>query len=155
PRLRTGSIQLDWVNTSLLIGQTTPFISPLSPTSLASTNVPPLSYSGNLWAWTPQIRIEHRFKTPDKGSFVVQAGSLDPLRGEVVADTAELTPVAGQRSGVPAVWSHIGWQRNSNSPLSVGVGGYYTRQDWRFGRHVDGWAATADLEIPLGPKLSL
>jgi len=31
-----------------------------SRTSLASVAIPALSYSGNLWGWTPQIRIEHR-----------------------------------------------------------------------------------------------
>src|SRR5262249_5119936 len=39
--------------------------------------------------------------------------------------------------------------------LSFGVGGYYTRQDWRFGRRVDGWAATADWDVPLGPRFGL
>jgi hypothetical protein len=155
PRLRTGSIQLDWINTSLLIGQTNPFISPLSPTSFASTIAPPLSYSGNLWAWTPQIRVEHRFKTADKGTFVVQGGILDPLSGEELENSTYLTPGAGQRSGVPAIASHIGWQRGADSSLSFGVGGYYTRQDWRFGRRVDGWAATGDWDLPLGSRFGL
>ena len=58
-RLRTASVRLDWQHTSIIAGQDNLFISPLSPTSFASLVVPSLGYSGNLWAWTPQLRIEH------------------------------------------------------------------------------------------------
>jgi hypothetical protein len=34
--------------------------------------------------------------------------------------------------------------------MTLGGGGYYRRQDWGFGRTVDGWAATVDLAQPLG-----
>ena len=36
--------------------------------------------------------------------------------------------------------------------FTVGVGGYYGRQDWGFSRSVDGWAGTADLTLPLGKR---
>jgi hypothetical protein len=43
-------------------------------------------------------------------------------------------------------WSHelFGQQ------LIAGVGGYYGRQNWAFGRHVDGYTGTTDLTVPLG-----
>ena len=34
--------------------------------------------------------------------------------------------------------------------MIAGVGGYYGRQNWAFGRHVDGWTGTTDLTVPLG-----
>ena len=34
--------------------------------------------------------------------------------------------------------------------VTVGIGGYYGRQNWGFGRNVDGWAGTADVTVPLG-----
>jgi len=34
--------------------------------------------------------------------------------------------------------------------MTIGEGGYYGRQYWGFGRHVDGWVATTDLTLPLG-----
>src|SRR5262249_31551901 len=60
PRLRTAMVR--WVSpaTTIAAGQDVPFFSPLSPTSVASISVPALSYSGNLWTWTPQMRVEHR-----------------------------------------------------------------------------------------------
>ena len=59
-RLRTANINLDWRNTSLHIGQDTPFFSPLSPTSYATVWEPAMAWSGNLWVWTPQIVAERR-----------------------------------------------------------------------------------------------
>jgi regulator of replication initiation timing len=58
-RLRTANMRLDWEHTSLIVGQDSLFISPLSPTSFASLAIPSLGYSGNLWAWTPQLRVEN------------------------------------------------------------------------------------------------
>ena len=60
-RLRTANMRLDWEHTSVIVGQDGLFISPLSPTSFASLAIPSMGYSGNLWAWTPQVRIERRF----------------------------------------------------------------------------------------------
>ena len=40
-------------------------------------------------------------------------------------------------------------------PATLGIGGYYSRQDWSLGRRVDGWAATADWSLPLGKLLTL
>jgi hypothetical protein len=35
------------------------------------------------------------------------------------------------------------------------VGGYYSRQDYGFGRNVDGWAGMADIELPLSQQFTL
>jgi hypothetical protein len=39
--------------------------------------------------------------------------------------------------------------------ITIGTGGYYGRQYWGFGRHIDGWAGTADLTLPLGKYFGL
>ncbi|HTS58978.1 MAG TPA: hypothetical protein VMH03_15650, partial [Terriglobales bacterium] len=56
-RLQLASARLDWPSTSVVVGQDNLFISPLSPTSFASLAVPAFNYAGNLWAWTPQVRV--------------------------------------------------------------------------------------------------
>ncbi len=61
-RLRIASARLDWEHTSILVGQDNLFLSPNSPTSFASLAVPALNYAGNLWSWTPQVMVEHRFE---------------------------------------------------------------------------------------------
>ena len=82
-RLRTGTMRMDWTNTSIVVGQDAIFFSPNSPTSFASLAVPALSSAGNLWAWVPQIRVEHRVALGEESSLIFQGGILDPVSGEV------------------------------------------------------------------------
>ena len=100
-RLRTASVRLDWQNTSIVAGQDNLFISPNSPTSFASLLTPSFGYSGNLWAWTPQLRIEHKFALTENQNIAVQAGILDNLTSEY-AYGVHRQPQAGESSGQPA-----------------------------------------------------
>ncbi|HET7841472.1 MAG TPA: hypothetical protein VFM21_07700 [Terriglobia bacterium] len=155
-RLRTARMRLDWNRTSIVAGQDAPFFSPLSPTSLASLAEPSFSYSGNLWTWTPQVRVEHRFAVTDGSDFNISAGILDPLTGEIPYGQYYRLPQAGERSRQPAVAARVGWSSSAwKQPFSFGLGGYYARQDWGFGRNVDAWATTADWQVPLGRKVGL
>ena len=149
-RLRTGTIRMDWADTSIVAGQDAVFFAPLVPTSLASLAVPALSYSGNLWMWTPQIRVEHRVTLSDDSSLLLQAGILDSLTGDY-PDPEERVPSEGEQSGQPAYAARVAWSHHAfGRDVTVGVGGYYGRQNWGFGRGVDGWAGSTDLTIPLG-----
>ena len=47
-----------------------------------SVIVPALSYAGNLWAWTPQLRVEHRFAMSGNSTIALQGAFMDPLTGE-------------------------------------------------------------------------
>ena len=155
-RLRTAVLRLDWPTTSVIGGQDAPFFSPLSPTSLASLAQPALAYSGNLWNWIPQLRVEHRMGVAGGSNFTVQAGILDPLTGEAPTDSFYRLPQAGEASRQPAYATRFAWTSADESrPRSFGVGGYYSRQNWGFGRMVDGWAVTADASIPISRWFSL
>jgi hypothetical protein len=150
-RLRTGTIRLDWANTSIVAGQDGLFFTPLAPTSLATLAVPALAYAGNLWAWTPQVRIEHRFVFSETSSVSVQGGILDSLSGDFPADSFIRFPTWGEMSGQPAYAARVSMsQRVFGQNLIVGFGGYYGRQNWGFGRIVNGWAGTTDVTLPLG-----
>jgi hypothetical protein len=154
-RLRTGTIRLDWSDTSIVAGQDSLFFAPLTPTTLSSLAIPALSYTGNLWSWTPQIRIEHRVVLSDNSKLLFQAGLLDSLTGDVPRQNYRL-PTAGERSGQPAYATHIAYIRRAfGRDLILGMGGYYGRQNWGFGRNVDGWAGLADVTLPLGNFFSL
>jgi hypothetical protein len=153
-RLRTASVRLDWPRMSLVAGQEPLFFSPLSPTSVASLIVPALSYSGNLWGWVPQVRVERRIDVSEQDGFVLQGGLLDVPAG----DTGDYAS-SGYRSrgaGRPAYAARVAWTRKlSGRELTLGAGGYYSRQDWPAGRRVDGWAALSDWTIPLSSWLEL
>ena len=154
-RLRTGTIHLDWPHTSVVAGQDAPFFSPLSPTSLATVVQPALSYAGNLWTWIPQVRVEHRIATGESSELTVAGGVLDPLSGELPPFQSDRTPQAGESSRQPAFATRVGWNSGRDHSTGFGIGGFYSRQDWQFGRTVDAWATTADWSIPLRSMLSL
>jgi hypothetical protein len=152
-RLRTGTVRLDWANTSIVAGQDAIFFAPLTPTTLSSLAIPALSYTGNLWSWTPQVRIEHRFALSENSGLRIQAGILDSLTGDIPLQSYRY-PSVGEESGQPAYATHIGYsQRIFGRDLNVGIGGYYGRQNWGFGRAVDGWAGVTDVTVPLGEFL--
>ncbi len=150
-RLRTATTRLEWGRTTIVAGQDAPFISPLSPTSLASVAMPAFSYAGNLWTWTPQVRVERRVTLAEDSSLLLQAGILDPLSGEPPYRAYYRNPQAGEKSRQPAYATRVSWTRGpAGRPLTIGVGAYYARQNWGFNRTVDAWAGTADWTVPLG-----
>src|SRR5260370_2564882 len=155
-RLRTGVVRMEWPNTTLVAGQDAPSFSPLSPTSIASLALPAFAYSGNLWSWIPQVRVERRIRFGDTSSFTLQGGLLDPLSGEQNYSSYLRVPLAGEASRQPAYATRMAWShRLFDHDLTLGVGGFYSRQNWRFGRNVDAWAGTADWTVPLAPRWGL
>jgi hypothetical protein len=155
-RLQTANMRFDWESTSVVAGQDSLFISPLSPTSFASLATPAFAFAGNLWGWTPQLRVEHRFLLSDQQTVTVQAGVLDNLDWENPPDSFYRWAQAGEMSGQPAYAVRTAWSRPVREhPLSLGVAGYYGRQDWTWGRNVDAWAGMADWQIPILPRLGL
>src|SRR5208282_3394111 len=106
-------------------------------TSFATLAIPALTYAGNLWSWVPQIRVEHKVALGEESSLIFQGGILDPVSGEVpgaepgTSYNRQAGP--GEASRQPAYGTRIAWTRNVfGQPLRVGIGGYYTRQDYAF-----------------------
>ena len=155
-RMQTASLRLDWKSTSVIAGQDSLFFSPLSPTSFASLATPAFAYAGNLWGWTPQIRLEHRFDLPSQQSVTLQAGILDNLDWEPPYQQFYRSPQAGEQSGRPAYALRSAWSRPVfDHPLSFAVAGYYGRQNWSWDRYVDAWAGMTDWQIPIVRRLTL
>jgi hypothetical protein len=155
-RLQTANLRFDWEHTSVVAGQDSLFISPLSPTSFASLATPTFAFAGNLWGWTPQLRVERRFSVSDQQTLTVQAGVLDNLDWEPPFNSFYRSAQAGEMSGQPAYAMRTAWSRPVREhPLSFGVAGYYGRQNWAWERFVDAWAGMADWQVPLLPRLAL
>jgi hypothetical protein len=156
-RMQTASLRLDWNHTSVVAGQDSLFFSPLSPTSFASLATPAFAYAGNLWGWTPQVRVEHRFNLGEQQTLTLQGGILDNLNWEPPSgDPFFRFPQAGERTGQPAYAVRTAWSRPVfEHPLTVAVAGYYGRQNWAWNRYVDAWAGMTDWQIPILRRLSL
>jgi hypothetical protein len=91
-RLRTGSIEIDWKNRSILVGVEKPIFNPREPSSLAQVGVSPLTGAGNLWLWLPQVRLEQDF----------QFGASTGLRARMgILQTREQSPYVGSSFSGP------------------------------------------------------
>ncbi len=153
PRLRTAGVRMAWPRTTLVVAQDAPFFSPLSPSSIASLAVPAFSYSGNLWTWIPQVRLERRLDLTSNSNILLQGGIMDPLTGERPAFQFLRTAQAGEASRQPAYATRISWSRHAfERDIAVGIGSYYSRQDWGSHRNIDSWVGTSDWTIPVSER---
>jgi hypothetical protein len=148
-RLRTANMRLDWKDASIVVGQDNLFFSPSSPSSFASLSVPAFAYAGNLWGWIPQVRAERRFDLAN-GKLMLQGAFLDNLTGEPPYTQYGRIPQAGEQSGQPGYAGRLSWKgKIFGEDLTLGTAGYYSPQNWGFGRNVDGWATLTDWDISL------
>jgi hypothetical protein len=84
-RIRRAFAELTWNRTAIMVGQESPPIAAVSPSSLASIGFPDFAASGNLWLWIPQVRL---------------SGDLAPTRGiRIGAEVAALAPTSGDPQG--------------------------------------------------------
>jgi hypothetical protein len=149
-RLREAKMNFEWPNSSLMIGQEAPAIAPLSPTSFATVAEPAFSWAGNLWVWTPQVILSHKFRTSDSSYFSVGGGLALPITEEAPLTSQFTTPGPGELSRRPAFEVVAGWHSTRfGQPLTIGLGGYLSRYKYDFGRNANGWAGTAFWEVPI------
>lgn len=113
-RLRTATIRLDWLRTSVSIGQDKPLIAPRDPDSLAQVAFSPFTGAGNPWLWQPQARLEQRFSLSKTSGLILQ-GSIYQTR-----ETFPNLPASYQSStsasrpgweGRAEFWKHWGNQQ--------------------------------------------
>jgi hypothetical protein len=87
---------------------------------------------------------------------MLQGGILDPVSGEVPVTGSYRQAGPGESSRQPAFGTRIAWTRSIfGQPLRLGVGGFYSRQNYGFSRTVDGWAGMTDIELPFSHQFSL
>jgi hypothetical protein len=154
--LRIARIRFDWTSTSAIAGLDTPFFSPNMPTTYMSVAVPGFASAGNLWTWTPTVRIEQRFGGPGS-PFKVEAGFLDPSSNINYTTNNNLrVPSPSESSRIPTYAIRVSYNRKSEAhPASFGVAGVYSPQKFYGGYSLEGWAATADWKFALLPRTEL
>jgi hypothetical protein len=95
-RLRTGSIELDWKSRSIMAGLEKPIFNPREPSSLAQVAISPLTGTGNLWLWLPQVRLEQDVAFGSKAGLrarmgVVQTREVGPYETTQLPSGVEAT----------------------------------------------------------------
>ena len=149
-RLRTAVGHLDWKNTSVNFGQDAPSFSPLSPTSFATLAEPAMSWAGNLWVWTPQANVEHRFTTTEDSYVSVSGGVMAPLTPDVPDSAVATSPGPGERSRRPAFATQVSLHSKLfGRDALFGIGGYTSHLVYDFRRETNGWAATTFWQLPV------
>jgi hypothetical protein len=94
-RLRVATVEIDWKNRSLILGQDKPIVAPREPNSLAQVGVSPLTAAGNLWLWEPQVRFEERVSLGRQAGLRLQAGVYQTSEPSYVSrggDSAAIVP---------------------------------------------------------------
>jgi hypothetical protein len=149
-RLREAYGRIDWDKTSILFGQQAPIVSPLSPTSFATLAEPAFSWAGNLWVWTPQAVVEHRFRTSESSYLSLSGAVMDPLTEEIPLSAQFYAPGQGEVSRRPAFAASAAWHsKRASQPMEIGVGGYTSHLNYGFGREFNSWAGTAYWKVPI------
>ncbi|WP_150110538.1 hypothetical protein [Granulicella mallensis] len=148
-RLRYAQMGLDWDKTTVQVGYTEPLISPLSPTSYATVAQPALSGSGNLWEWSPQLRVEQRVPISGQRGLALEAGLISPQSIGYTATQLDTPSEASRRPGVEGRVSYRSNLGGSDRPFAIGVGAYTASQFYDGDIHVHSWAVTGDWQIPL------
>jgi len=91
-RLRTGEIQIDWDDRSILAGVESPIFAPREPASLAQVEFAPLTSAGNLWLWTPQVRFEQKIRFTHQTGLRAQIGAVQTNEGQSYQQSGPYTP---------------------------------------------------------------
>jgi len=141
-RLRTARAILSWSNAELLLGQDSPLIAGINPVSLAAVGTPEFAAGGNLWLWTPQIRLG--VETGGPVHFGLQGAVLAPTTSAAVGTFDVPDFDVAEKSKRPFVEGRARMRWGSED----------TAGEIGFGAHW-GWYATATDSIDDGHIIAL
>jgi len=149
-RLRTAHATLNWKDTELFAEMDRPIISPNQPSSLTAIAQPALSWSGNLWMWSPQVGVSHTMDFIGSSRIAVKGALIDVPDSPALPAAIAGTVSQGERSRWPGGELHVGLLGNKDgSGASVGVGGYFSPHEILSGKGYNAWAGTLDAFLPL------
>ena len=153
-RMRTAHAQLDWQRSTAYFSLDRPLMSPDTPTSLTAVAIPPLAWSGSLWAWNPQVGGSHDFFSDGAVHLRTEAALI------FVADPSQLYAAAQSGGyGPPSTTEQSRWP-GAQARLALvhageaggthfGIGGYVAPHFLPQWKRFNSWAATADFNFPI------
>lgn len=155
-RLRTAYAALKWKNTEAFVELDRPILSPNVPTSLTAVSTPPLSWSGNLWNWSPQIGITQSIGISTSTRIKMQAALIDVADPAIPGVVRTANASLAERSRWPGseVRVAVAGVKDDAGP-EFGFGGYFSPHRTAGGLHFNAWAGTMDYRLPLPARLEL
>ncbi len=156
-RLRTAHAALKWANTEAFVELDRSLLSPNEPTSLVATAEPEFAWSGDLWAWNPQIGVSHSIGLSRSSRLLLEAALIDAANPQLPnAATSSATVSLAERSRWPGAEARISWAgREPGTGPQIGVGGYFSPHMTSDGVRFNAWAGTIDLRLPLGKHVEV
>jgi hypothetical protein len=160
-RMRTAAINFDWDNNSVQVGMVTPLIAPLSPDSFATVAEPSLAGAGNLWTWAPQLRYTHRFPLEQGHRMQFEFGLWDSPAAGYNSNQLFRSASPAELEQQPSYESRVSYAGAGEHAFQLGVSGYYSRQaypgyqGYNGTEHLDSWANTFDIRVPLGTHFQI
>lgn len=160
-RLRTAHAGLQWQHASAYFSLDRPIFNPDSPTSLAAVAQPALAWSGNLWAWNPQLGVTRDFVLTGSQDLRLQAALIDvgdpPVMPTVSSPVGVSPPSTAEQSRWPGVETRIALLGSKDRELGnhLGVGGYFAPHSNSLGKRYNVWAGTLDARFHLPAQLQL
>jgi hypothetical protein len=153
-RLRLARMRFDWQGTSIIGGLDTPFFSPQSPTSYLTVAEPGMSASGNMWTWSPQLRVEQRFNTKI-AQFRAEAGVIDiPSYSAATSGNRVASPNEASREPSYALRLSANGH-DQQRPLTLGLAGIWVTQHFPGSVNPDGGGGAFDWNFPFSRWASL
>ena len=152
-RVRRAVAELTWNRVALLVGQESPPIAAVSPSSIASVGFPDFAGAGNLWLWIPQIRLSADLPSSGAVRLGAEIAALAPTSGD--PQGAFLTqPDIAERSGRPFLQGRVRGRWGQGDRLGeVSAGGHYGWILDAAGDRVPSKALALSVWTPLGPRL--
>jgi len=161
PRIRRAFAVVAWPSLELLVGQESPPIAMVSPSSLASVGFPGFASAGNLWLWLPQVRVTGLVpltRAAEGGpplELGIEAAALAPTSGEP-QDPFTTRPDRAERSRRPYLQGRVlaRWGEGDEAG-EVGVGGHLGWLALAGGERATSKALAASALLPVGRMLEL
>jgi hypothetical protein len=153
-RLRTAHAELNWDHAQAFFALDRPILSPDSPTSLTAVAQPALAWSGNLWAWNPQIGASFDAVHGQSGTLRIQGALIDTADapGNSVAQDGSVWPAStAEFSRWPGVQARFSYgSAREDGGAQFGVSGMFAPHRVATPAiSFRSWATAADFRVPV------
>ncbi len=161
-RLRTAHANLLWKNTGMYFSFDRPIFNPNSPSSLTAVAEPALAWSGNLWAWNPQLGARRDMEIAGSRTLRFEGALIDaadaPGTPEInPSPSPALLPGGVEQSRWPGVEAHVSLFGSAlpDDGDRIGIGSYFSPHHSSLGYNFKAWAGTLDEHFLLPAHLQL
>ena len=153
-RIRRALAELTRGRWTVFVGQESPPIVEINPSSLASIGVPEFAGAGNLWLWIPQVRVGTTVVAAGTVRLGLEVAALAPTSGD--AQTAFFTqPDIAERTSRPYLQGRVRARWGDGAAQGeINLGGHYGWLEVG-GDRVASRALAASVWTPLGHQAEL